>query len=603
MAHLNVCRLMRQLVHVSRAAVVRLVAVAALWPAVAVLSSVSAGAVEPVAIMYLDPLLPKAAVDRSFPAGLASLWIEALQLPGHELKRQAASAIAAAHPKGLTGLEAAIDPLMNLLQQPDQDRFTRLNVARALVVLDARQAAALLWEQLDTRDLDMAEVIEPALGRWGHPPMREVWVERLAGEVTLRRSHVLAIRGLTHLKATEALPRLLELAQDAEAGADVRLEAATALGQLQETGLLEPAKQLMSDKSPKRDAPATGRGADVGQPSRARHGSAAPRTGHRSADRHQGDCTRTIVPHRSGSHSAADRPDDFVRRRDGPQLGAQALVAKPTVPKLALLAPMMHDVDPQLRRYVCDALLELSKDPSLHEAVIDHGRQMLASEGWRGQEQAILLLVTLDDKTIVDRLLGLLAATRPEAHATAAWGLCQLQVPATADAILDVYTKTSESFLKGDAGRKGTYLQLSYLAQALGIMNVTAAEGVMRKYIPKNKRLHPTARSAAIWALGLLHAEQPDVQLADQFLERLVDIFNPMEPEEPEVARMSAVSLGRMKSAHTLTELQAMRQRLGLQHPIGYASAWAVQQISGEPIGELKPIVERQLDWFLTPRK
>ena len=101
--------------------------------------------------MYLDPLLPKPTVDRSFPEGIASLWIESLQLPGHELKRQAASAIAAVLPKGLTGLEAAIDPLMNLLQQPDQDRFTRLNAGTVLVVLDARQAAALLWEQLDTR--------------------------------------------------------------------------------------------------------------------------------------------------------------------------------------------------------------------------------------------------------------------------------------------------------------------------------------------------------------------------------------------------------------------------------------------------------------------
>ena len=75
-----------------------------------------------------------------------------------------------------------------------------------------------------------------------------------------------------------------------------------------------------------------------------------------------------------------------------------------------------------------------------------HGRQILATDGWCGQEQAILLLVTLDDKTIVDRLLTLLAATRPEMHATAAWGLCQLQVPATTDAILDVYTKTKREF-------------------------------------------------------------------------------------------------------------------------------------------------------------
>ena len=93
--------------------------------------------------------------------------------------------------------------------------------------------------------------------------------------------------------------------------------------------------------------------------------------------------------------------------------GAKALVAKPTLPKLALLAPMLHDADPDLRRYVCDSLVELSKDASLHEAVMNHGRQVLGLGRMAGQEQAILLLVTLDDKSIADQLLGLLAATRP----------------------------------------------------------------------------------------------------------------------------------------------------------------------------------------------
>jgi HEAT repeat protein len=408
---------------------------------------------------------------------------------------------------------------------------------------------------------------------------------------------------LTQLKATEALPQLLELALDVEVGAEVRLEAATALGQLQETGLIEPARQLMSDKSPKT----------------AVHRLVAAQM----LASHRGPDTQALLVELATDPQTAVRAialgqlfsidpdlilpliDQTVSSDDASvrSWGAKALVAKPTLPKLVLLAPMLHDADPQLRGYVCDALLELSKDAALHDAVIDHGRQVLASDGWRGQEQAILLLATLDDKTIVDRLLSLLAATRREVHATAAWGLCALQVPATADSILEAYTKTSETFLTGDPGRSGMYAQQSYLAQALGRLNVSAAEGVLRKYVPKNRTVHPTARAAAIWALGVIHAEHPDEKLADELLERVLDYENMFGPEEPEVCRMSAVSLGRMKSAHTLSQLRTVRGRCGLQSHLGYACAWAVQQISGEAIGEIEPFVEMQVGWFLIPRE
>ncbi|MHB8970828.1 MAG: HEAT repeat domain-containing protein [Pirellulaceae bacterium] len=557
-------------------------------------------AVETVSIMYQDPLLLKPVIEQRFPPGIGPLWIQALQRPEREMQRQAASAIAVAHPQGLTGLEAAIDPLMKLLQQPDVDRLTRLTVAQALVVLDARQAASLLCEQLDPHDLDMAELIEPALARWEHAPMRKVWTERLAGDVVLRRMHILAIRGLSALKATEALPRLLELALDETTGADVRLEAALSLGQMQATGLIEPARKLAADKSPNLVLQRL--------------------IAARMLASHRGPDTETLLSELATDPQTAVRTialgqlfhidpelvlklidqtissDDVNVRR----WGVEAVVAKPTPPRLATLAPMLHDIDPDLRCFVCDSLLELSKDASLREAVVNQGRQVLDVDEWRGQEQAILLLVTLDDKSIADQLLGLLAATRPEVHTTAAWGLCQLQVPATADAILDVYTKNSESFLTGGSQRAGMHAQLSYLAQALGRLKVAAADGVLRKYVPKNLAVHRTARAAAIWALGLIHAEQPDDKLADQFLERLLDAYS-MVPEDAEVARMSAVSLGRLKAAHTLEGLRHTRAISGLQSPIGHASAWAIQQITGEAIGEIEPIVEMQSGWFLTP--
>ena len=115
-------------------------------------------------------------------------------------------------------------------------------------------------------------------------------------------------------------------------GADVRLEAATVLGELQETGLLELAKQLASDKSPKCDASSTRRGADVGQPSRARDGSAAPQNWRQirrppSGRLHSDNCSASI---RISSLPLIDQTisseDALVR-----SWAAQALVAKPTL--------------------------------------------------------------------------------------------------------------------------------------------------------------------------------------------------------------------------------------------------------------------------------
>lgn len=65
-------------------------------------------------------------------------------------------------------MEVTTQPLMNLLRASDQERAVRLAAACALVELDARPVAQLLFEQLHDGDLDMAELVEPALGQWNY---------------------------------------------------------------------------------------------------------------------------------------------------------------------------------------------------------------------------------------------------------------------------------------------------------------------------------------------------------------------------------------------------------------------------------------------------
>ena len=566
-------------------------------------------AVEPEWIMYHDPQLPKPAFETGFPPGLLALWLQALERPERDLKRRAAEAIVRAQQEGLTGLDAAIEPLMRELQRPEQERLVRLAVVQALVALDARQAAPLLCAALDEGDLDLAELVEPALGRWQHAAMRDVWRARVARDVTLHRMHVLAIRGLAALGDTAALPRLLALAEDRHTPTGVRLEAAAALGKLQQSGLEEPARVLSQDQSPEALV--------------RRLIAARMLAGHRSPDAVARLTELAADPQPSVQAVALEAlyhqdpqlvmplidqtvksPDVNVRR-----WGAATLIAQPSSETIARLAPLLDDLDPALRIHVCDSLVQLAQDAALHDAVITQGRALLDAEGWRAQEQAILLLVTLDDKSIVDRLLVLLDAERAEVMTTAAWGLCRLEVPATAARICEVFQTKTERCLAGGKQRNGTYTQLSHLAQALGRLRHAPADPVLRKYIPKQSVLHTNTRAASIWALGHLHAETSDSELAQKLLERVLDddfetsMLRKEPPEDTEVRRMAAVALGRMRATETVDGLRTAVLRNGIQSPTGYAAAWAIHAITGEEIPTVRPI-ENWIDgWFLTPLK
>ncbi len=559
-------------------------------------------AVEPVAIMYCDPQLPKGVFQKQFPPGLADLWVRTLARPERELRRLAAASIAQAQRTGLTGLEVTVEPLRKALQQAGDERVIRLAIVDALIAVDARQAAELLQQQLQPGDLEMAELIEPAMARWKQEAMREVWLKRLAGPIQFRRLHALAIRGLLELGETNAVPRLVELAAAEWTPTDIRFAAAEAAGQLQDSGLLETAGKLV---------------ARSGSP-----GVVSRRVAAQLLQRHRGPETQQLLATLALDNEAVVRtpaletlfaidPELIVPMIDSTlnaedvkvrRWGAEALVAKPTAERISKLAPLLNDPDPSLRRYVCDALVELGKNESLREAVLREGRKVLAIDAWRGQEQATLLLVTLDDKTIADQLVGLLSATRPEVHVTAAWGLCELQVPATLEPMLNVFTKTSEAW-KGNTEKRGKVaFQLSYLAQGFGRMKYDPAEPLLRTFVPKNAGYHPTSRAAAIWALGWILSERPDRELADKLLERMFDCYS-MIPEDAQVGRMAAVTLGRMKSEHTLDGLREIGHREGLWTAMGISTFWAIERITGEPIGDVPPIIEMQRDWLLSPNE
>lgn len=551
-------------------------------------------------VMYEDPMLMKRPIETAFPSGLVDLWLQALARPEREMKRRAALAIAEAVLTDVPGLEATIDPLCDVLREPGQDRIVRLSAAHALVALDARRAATVLIEATGPKDLDMAEVVEPALARWADPGLRDRWIERLNAPIGLRRMHGLAIRGVAALGEKEALPRLLELALGRNVPVSVRFEAADALGIMRDSGLLESARELIKDQS---------LAAVVDRVVAAR-----------MVAGHRGEETEAFLIQLATEPQPAVRSialghlfrldpslilpiiDDTVRSKDANvrRWGAETLITRPSVELLDVLVPMLDDRDPEIRRYVCDNLVALAEDPALHEAILGQGKKVLNADGWRGQEQATLLLVTLEDTTIVDRLIELLDMSRAEANVTAAWGLCRLAVPATAEPVHDVLQRKTESWLAGEPQQDGIDDQLALLAQTLAVLKYTPAESVLREYIAKGTNLEPTSRSAAIWALGKIRLGETDPQLAKLLVARVLDAFS-MEPEFPEVCRMSAVTLARIKATSAVGALRSTLDQVSLGSDLGYACAWAIAQLTGEEIPPFEPDIDWQRDWFLVP--
>jgi HEAT repeat protein len=295
-----------------------------------------------------------------------------------------------------------------------------------------------------------------------------------------------------------------------------------------------------------------------------------------------------------------DSPDANVRR-----LVAQSLVRvarKPTVANIAVLGPLLDDRNPTLRRYARDSLIELAELEGFRDAVLEQGRSVLAQESWRGQEQAIRLLVPLNDQTVADRYLELLDSSRFEVHTTAAWGLCELGVPSTIEPIFQVFERKTALYLAYEPQTSGTDVQLAHLAQTIGKFKYEPAEPVLRQYIPKLTALQPVSRAAAIYALGHLYADQNDEALAELLRQRMMDTLS-LEPEDPLVRRFCAISLGRMKAEQTLPSLLATLTGAGIREATGISASWAVNQITGEPMPEVTPIIHQDNSWFLVPEK
>jgi HEAT repeat protein len=549
--------------------------------------------------MYHDPNVPNAHAVKTFPKELIRLWIEALGRPEMEYKCQAALAIALAHGQGMKGLNATIPALKRELETPNLDLTVGLAIAKALVALDARDAAAGLLKLTSADAGDLAEIIDPALVKWDYKPARAVWNESLGQTPPMRRT-LLAIQSLGKVRDEKSASRLRGLVFSRDVPPAVRLEAARALGAIHTSGAEADASTLASDTSP---------------------GGIADRLSAVSLLRqHQGDesvkllMTFAVDKEPAIASAALTRlieidpklvepilkrvlanDDANVRRR-----GVEALSRTPSDSHIALLGERLSDAHPGVRTQARRAMFELS---SKHrEIVIQTATKALAADDWRGQEQGALLLGQVNHKPAVTRLLELLDSRRGEVCLACAWALRKLDVPETVPGAFVYFKRTVEA---GDSDprklpAKYADQHLSQLGQFLGLKLHQPAEPVFRRLVT-NKKAGGETRTAAVWALGRFHPGDPIPQITRALQGRL-NAVGPGDMEPAVLRRMCAITLGLMNAKDALPMLRKyyLDERLSLDI-VNNGCGWAIEKITGERVPPGDVVEQMQRNWFLSP--
>ncbi len=571
--------------------------------ALAVHGSPVALAVDPFArydmVMYASPDVQTTDDYLDFPEGLLDLWTKAIERPDAELQRMAIDSLAIAHVAGLKNADQLRSKLLAIMNAPDQNLDLIRSTANALIKLDAKTEAPSL-AKVATRHLGtVSQIVEPALAAWKSPVMRDVWLERVRESASTTTLMLLAIDGLMELGSSEANESLITLVEHSAAPPSIRLAAARALAGLHAEGLAELAGKLQA-KSTATDPTSALLAIEL----------MSLETSTDTIDLLEsmlGDLRLAVVGGaitqllRIDPQLVEARVDDFLSSPDVKVRAAcaRAMIATKKVDRMKPLASLLDDKNPALRREAAMGLLGLAEEPELRDAVIEQASAVLAEDAWRGCEQAAFVLAKLDHKPAGPRMVELLGHERGEVKVATAWGLGQLKIKELLPGMLEHAQSVYDGFQSGKINNMmpGFSDQVAHLFIVMGELRYAEAESLLRAHLPKNMMMGLNSRPAAAWALGWIHEGKPQEDLVKVMVERLNDT-NSLEPEMEQVRQMCAISLGRMKAESALPDLRKHAASVGWA---ARASAWAIEQMTGEPAAKIPRNRIYADGWFLSP--
>ncbi len=546
--------------------------------------------------MLSDPEIPPILPVSKFDLRCIPLWSQALQRTEVDYQRMAADTVARARELGVPGVEALAPELRAILTAKDTAPPARYAAARALIRLDDRESAASLLEQLRSGGLRLRQLIEPALAEWNFADIRPLWRQRLDDSQPPRQEVLLAIRGLGRVGDATALPKLLELVRANDRSREIRLAAADAAGRIAAEGLESEVDGLLGKPDLLRRLCANELLTRHSSPRAVEQlqmlgREPEPTVAWKALARLREIDPALVLPL---AEDAMRHADANVRRE-----GIETYLTLAAPERIAFVGRLLDDPHPALRGRIRDEFVILAQRPELDGPLRDIARSVLAGESWRGQEQALLVLSSLDDEVSAPRFVELLQSTRAEVLVTAAWGLRKLAVVETLPAIEQFVAKaTTERKAKHYPSVQDA--QIAHLCEALGVMQYQPADALLREYLPLNLVMGELSRPAAIWALGKLYDGRFDQKLAEALIGRVLDPAT-MPPEFSEVKQMSAVSLARMKATSTVERLQGYLNPILAPHREPLVIRWSLMTLTGKEIPLPEPITVTVGSWFLEP--
>lgn len=565
--------------------------------------------VEPELLWLRDPEVRFPASVPQLPSSYLHLWIEALGGPEYELRRDVAMNITRAHREGFLDCSPAITALSIALNDGSTPRSVLVEIARALITLDAQTSSKKFKELLAAGSgTQFAIPVESALARWGDADMLELWQQRLTTD-GVRRRRVLAIRSIA------ALPRSMTTGEQLHADLQsliensrehgLSLDAARTLGQVKSSGLEQLAERLLfstnhdsrsqllsgiylllnHESELSKDLLVRAVVASLDDPVKAPIVRAAWRR-----------LLELNVSELSSQTPEAIRHSDPEVRR----VAIDAIVQFPSSAQVNLLEKALDDRHPEIRRAARHALLTLSKDESLNPVVIQAGLAAIARSSWREQEQAIVLLVMLNQTVAADRMLQLIDSARGEVAIAAAWGLRKLNIPAKLDPLLKLAERIDQRITGGKEVGTHQVTVLAHVFEAFGRGKYRPAIPLLKKWLPKVlPRVYlDIPRSSAVWSLGQIFENSKDLSLAQELKARFVDVASRV-PESSPVRYATGIALGRIGAVEVASDLRVFAE-LGFDRP-ELAAAWAVERLTGEVFPPPDPAIDAGGPWSVVP--
>lgn len=549
---------------------------------------------------FEDPNVIEHYSERAWPAEMQLPWVQALEIEESDLRRETADTITFAVRLGMVPLPEFKARLLTVVQDKDELAATRLSATSALLACDFQDVAEELHKVMLDAPFTMRIMIEKGLAEWKYEPVADLWLRRLSDGESDPQLFRAACYGVGRLGETEAIDSLAKLVDSRALPITKRLQAAEALAEIVvSTGtgfetLKGTSEQLLQSAKHDRDANLlVGIKLLVGQTNRD-----SVAILEKYADQSWGVVRATALNEllRLEPSAVVSRAERDLENSDANVRRAivDGLLTDKSARSVALLGRALNDMVPEVRRAAREHLLAFAEDSSWKDAVIDEANGAIQSELWRSIEQAAIILTRLEHRKVRQRLVELLEHARPEVYITAAWGLKHLAEPDWAPQLfrgLQNYLARLEA-----ASEIQVCYAATHLVEAMGMLGYRESLPTLSKMVPKGSPYYLQMRCGAIWSIGKLCDPETDVELWKAVEQRFLD-YTSLPPEEPQVRAMAAVALGSMKAIGSLEVLQDRAKAEGRETMVGSRAAWAVSQITGEPMPGIPTIVRTMGGW------